>query len=238
MKKGNCKRNPEQLFVSTLGIKRNTMAPWKGKRPVGRPPGNKKNNLKITEKEQLFANLILENMLKTRKTKMSNTQAYRIAFNNYKCKESSAQVMASILLKSKRVNQYIQSRKKAAANRVEISVSRVLKGLLRIAEFDPRNFLDSKGRPIPIHKLPDDLALGSAGMEFNVHSRRTPTGQRKLTYYPKNIKHEARKPAWELIGQHLNMFDGNEQEETAQDFIKDIRSFADEVTAGIPGGKI
>jgi hypothetical protein len=153
-------------------------------------------------------------------------------------KEKSAQVYASKLLARPNVQQYIQDRKKAAANRVELSVSKVLTGLLRIAEFDPRKIFDDKGRPIPIHKLDDATALGISSIDFHITSKRLSSGRRKLIYTPKNIKTEARKPAWELLGTHMKMWQGEESGATAQDFVNEIREFADAVGAGVPGGKI
>jgi len=235
------KKRKRKAFVVN-GIKRNNPEayekPAPKKRPVGRPKGTTKNDIKITEKEQLFANLVLENLLKTRGHKMSNTDCYRLAYQSYKMKDASAQVTASKILNRPRVYAYIQQRKKAAAGRVEITTARVLRGLLRIAEFDPRRLLDKKGRPVPIHKLDDDTALGMAGLEFDRISKRTPSGRRKIIMLPKRIKHEARKPAWELLGHHLNMFAGAGNENTPEDFVQEIREFADTIAQGVPGGKI
>lgn len=207
------------------------------KRPVGRPKGSKKD-IHLKPKEQLFANLILENLLKTRGHKMSNTDCYRLAFKKYKIKDESAQVLSSNLVNTPKIQKYIQERKKAAAARVEITTSRVLRGLLRIAEFDIRKLVDKKGRPIPINKLDNDTALGLAGLEFERISSRTKMGRLKVSYVPKKIKNEARKPAWELLGTHLNMWSDINSDDTPKDFVNEVRSFADAVSNGVPGGVI
>ena len=241
------KRNKKECIVKNIkvikGIKRNNPGPYqklikKKKRPVGRPIGSTKNDIEITDKEQLFCNLYLENSMKKQKDRMSQTECYRIAFQNYKMKETSAQVTASNLLKKPKLKKYIQARKKKAANKVELTVSKVLKGLLRIVEFDIRDLFDKKGRPIPIHKLSREVALGINSVEFSAVSKRTPSGRRKISYYPKNIRNEARKPSWELLGTHLNMFSGESTENTPEDFVNDIRNFANSVLDGIPGGQI
>ena len=220
------------------GIARNNPGPFKAKRRPGRPRGSKKPRINLTEKEQLFANMILENMHKTKKTKMTNTECYRIAYQNFNAKDNSAQVMASNILTKPSIQQYMQERKREAANKVEITIARVLTGLLRIAEFDPRKLLTNKGKPIPIHKLDDDIALGMGGMNFKRDLTRTKSGRRKTVYYPSKVKHEARKPAWELLGTHLNMWDGDTTGESAQEFVSSIREFTDSIMQGIPGGQI
>jgi len=220
------------------GIKRNNPSPFKVKKKVGRPRGSKKPRIDLTEREQLFANLILENMNKTKKVKMTNTECFRIAYQNFKAKDTSAQVMASNIISKPHMQQYMQERKRGAANKVEITIARVLTGLLRIAEFDPRKLLTDKGKPIPIHKLDDDIALGMGGMNFKRDVRRTKSGNRKVTYYPSKVKHESRKPAWELLGTHLNMWDGDTTGESAQEFVSSVREFTDSIMQGIPGGQI
>jgi len=250
---------PKQKRVCIInGIKRNNPGPYKRpkkrkrgrpklkkkpgrpkkKRPVGRPPGSTKNDIEITTQEQLFCNLILENKMKPKKSRMTQTECYRIAYQNYKMKDSSAQVTASMILKRPKLKKYMQARKKKAAAKVELTVSKVLKGLLRIVEFDIRKLFDSKGRPIPIHKLPTDIALGISSVDLNAVSRRLPSGRRKITYYPKHIKNEARKPAWELLGNHLNMFNGEQGTTSPEEFVNGVRDFADSILDGIPGGQI
>lgn len=232
-------KNKGQKKIKRNGITRQNPWPYrKQKRRPGRPKGSTKKHININEQEQLFADLILENMHKTKKKKLNYSECYRIAYNNYKMKDASAQVTASKLASKPKIKQYIQERKRAAAGRVEITIARVLKGLLRIAEFDPRELFDKKGRPIPVHKLPKDVALGVSGLEISSVSRRLPSGRRKLTYYPKNVKHEARKPAWELLGTHIDMWAQNANTNTPQDFVNEIRSFADSLKDAIPGGQI
>lgn len=220
------------------GITRNNL--YKGtkpKRPVGRPPGSKKD-IKITLKEQMFCNLILENSTKPKGERLTQSECFRIAYSNYTMKDNSAQVTSSKLLKKPKLQRYIQQRKRAAAEKVDIKVSRVLTGLLRIAEFDPRKLMDKRGRPIPVHKLSDDIALGLSGMEFKRIINITPTGQRRVSYIPHKIKHEARKPAWELIGNYLNMFSGMNNQTSAEDFVSEMRQFANDIASMVPGGKI
>ena len=211
--------------------------PIKIQRSVGRPRLNT-NKIGLTETEQLFADLILENMLKSKPEKKTKLQCWYIASKKPKTKKTTASVYASNMYHKAEVQRYIQDRKKAAADRIEIKTGEVLRGLLRIANFDERMLFDSKGRPIPVHKLPDDIALAIAGTEFSRVSTRTPTGQRRVQYYTKKFKTESRKGAWELIGQHLNMWDSNVSEQTAEEFINDIRGFADSAAAMVPGGKI
>lgn len=211
--------------------------PIKVQRSVGRPR-TATNKIGLTETEQLFADLILENMLRSKPERKTKLQCWYIASKKPNTKKSTASVYASNMYHKPAVQQYIQDRKKAAANRVEIKTGEVLTGLLRIANFDERKLFDSKGRPIPVHKLPDDIALSIAGTEFTRVSTRTPTGRRRVLYYTKKFRTESRKAAWELIGQHLNMWDSNQTEQTAEEFIQDMRSFADSAAAMVPGGEI
>lgn len=231
-----------QKRIIKNGITRNGYWPYKiikkRKRPAGRPRGSIKNPIHITEWEQTFVELYLEQKTKPRKNRLNQTECYRIAFQNYKAKDTSAQVMASNLLTKPKIKKYIQDRRKAAAKKVDLGVTKVLKGLLRIAEFDPRKLLDKKGHPLPLHKLDDETALAISSLEFERVVTRTPSGRRKIKYIPKKVKHESRKPAWELLGTHLNMFTGGGNENTPQDFVNDVRKFADAVQSAVPGGQI
>lgn len=223
------------------GIIRNTPPGFKPfpkeKRPVGRPR-DPRNHIGLTGKEQLFADLILENMHRSKKERRTKLQCWRESHQNFKCKDNSASVYASKLFHNKKIQSYIQERKKAAAGRVEIKIADVLKGLLRIANFDVRKLFDSKGKLIPVHKLDDETALAITGMKFQKVAKRTPTGRKSIVYYPKEYKNESRKAAWELIGNHLNMFNNFNNETTAEDFVNEMRDFADSVSGMIPGGQV
>lgn len=201
-------------------------------------PGRKRKPIELQPSDQLFANLIIQNGQKSSSDKMSQADCYRVAFKKFNLSKPSLSVMASNKLKDPRIKAYIDDRKKAAARRVEIDITKVLKTLLRIVDFDIRKLFNNQGDKIPVHKLPDEIALAVSSMKFSKRTRQLPSGREKVYYVPLEVKTESRKAAIELIGQYLSMWDGKGTERTADKFVNDLRQFADKLTPGIPGGTI
>lgn len=201
-------------------------------------PGPKRKPIELSPSDQLFANLIIQNGQKSSKDRMSQTDCYRVAFQKFDLTKASCAVMATNKLKDPRVKAYIDDRKKAAARRVEIDITKVLKVLLRIVDFDVRKLFTSQGDKIPVHKLPDEVALAVSSMKFSQRTRTLPSGRKKTFFVPQEVKTESRKSAIELIGQYLSMWDGKGTDRSPDKFVNDLRQFADKITPGIPGGQV
>jgi len=218
------------------------------KRP-GRPPGSKNkttDEITLNRNELLFANLICENLLRSKKDNLTNWQCYKIAYPGVK--DSSAKVLSSLLYTTPRIQEYVQKRKQQAAKKAEVHIKDVLLGLLRIAKFDHRKLLTDTGKPIQnLKNMDDSTALAIAGLDWDniavtINDGKTKEGKQKtkriVRTYLKSIKTESRLRAWELLGQYLNMFNGRIPTKTAQEYVNDVRQFADLITNGVPGGKV
>lgn len=204
----------------------------KEKRRVGRP---KKNlDILLTEREQCFADLILDNLYRSSKKKLPQYQCYMKAWPEVT--EASAHVLATKLLKKEAIQDYIKARKKAAAKRVELNVEMVLRGLLRIAMFDPRRLYKENGHLKRIIDLDDDTALAIHGIKYRNIQLGRGTKKRIKTVID-SVQTESRKQAWELLGTHLNMWEGNTNT-SPEEFVNDVRTFAVGVQNAVPGGKI
>lgn len=211
---------------------------------AGRPKGSKNKDpeiITLNENEQLFADLICENLLRSKTEKLSNWRCYQKAYPGIK--DASAKVLASLLLKTPKVQSYIQRRKRRAAERAEVKIKDVLRGLLRIATFDHRKLLTDSGKPISNFKNVDDAtAMAISEIDFDYVlvplSKDKKNNKRKIQYVIKKIKTESRLRAWELIGQYLKMFDGQGASSTPQEYVKQIRDFANAISSGVPGGKL
>lgn len=220
-------------------MKRSTPKPTVRNKP-GRPPGAKnkdQHEITLNNKEQLFADLICEQLLRTKKERLSNGMCYSKAYPGVK--QSSANALSSLLLKTPRIHDYIQARKKAAAKRTELKVSKVIEGLLRIATFDHRKLLTEKGRVISNFKNIDDAtAMAISGLDFENIVVKISRNKQTIRQRVKTIKTESRLRAWELLGQYLKMFDGQGTAKSPQEYVDDMREFANIVAAGVPGGKL
>ena len=200
--------------------------------PVGRP--KTKQSILLSEKEQCFADLILENMHRSKKVKLPQYQCYMKAYPEVT--EKSARVLASKLVKVQKIQDYIQARKKAAADRVELNVDMVLRGLLRIAMFDPRKLYKENGHMKKIPDLDDDTALGIHGIKFsNMYIGKGKN--KRIKSVLDSVQTESRKAAWDLLGTHLSMWDGNTST-SPEEFVDDVRTFASTLKEAVPGGEI
>jgi phage terminase small subunit len=78
-------------------------------------------------------------------------------------KETTARTEASKLLAKPNVAVAVQAQRARLVEKMELTSERVLREVARLAFFDPRKLLDSKGNPLPIED--DDTAAAVAGVE-------------------------------------------------------------------------
>lgn len=190
----------------------------------------KKNRRRLlTVKQQAFADLYIPG-------DKPNYECYMAVYNTKNQKQASEQ--ASILLSKPHVKEYIKRYREKGARRVEIKVADVLQGLLRIATFDHRKLEDENGKFIQsIKGLDDDTALAITEVEYQtVYEQKGKI--RKPKQIIKKIKSESKANAWKMIGDYLDMFNGEGNKQSPQEFINDVREFADQVSEGVPGGEI
>ena len=130
----------------------------------------------------------------------SKTQsaAYRLAYpSTIRWKDKSVHERASRFAAEVKVRSRIQELKDAQLERHGASIDRVIQELTRVAFLDPRRFYDEKGKLLPVHLLPDDIAAALG--EFTIEQ--TPTG-----VITKKIKAVSKLHAVELLGKWFKMW--------------------------------
>lgn len=92
---------------------------------------------------------------------------------------------------------HLKAYAKALEARAANLTDRVIGGFRTISEADPRLAFDAGGKLLPIHKLPDSIAMASAGVEVAVDDDGEATTKLRLN---------SRDRALESLGRHLGMF--------------------------------
>lgn len=105
------------------------------------------------------------------------------------------------LLRNVEIASAVQAHMDKRAGAIEISATRVLQEIAKMAFFDPRKLLNDDGSPKKISELDDETAMAVAGMEI-VTKGNDDVGfadilKIKLTDKTKNL---------ELLGRHLKLF--------------------------------
>lgn len=165
-------------------------------------------------------------------------ECYMQAYPRIKKKEYAA-VSACNLLKKPHVKEYIDEIREAVKEKTKITQEQAVLGYERIAKFDHRKLYDKDKKPLHIADLDDDTAMGLHSIEFSTYQvKKKIKGKTKVQtkVYLKNIKTEGRKAAWDSICNLLGF--NKENEGTAEDFVKDVRGFAENINEAIPGGEI
>lgn len=110
-------------------------------------------------------------------------------------------VLGSRVRKLAHVAAAIDAAMKSRRERVEVKQDEVLRALLRLMNVDLRKAYDAEGRPLPVHQLPDDVALALAGVEtFHEYVAGVPVGE------VRKLKLGDRARAVDLAMKHLGLF--------------------------------
>lgn len=206
----------------------------------------KDENAKLTPKELKFVDLYLSN--EGNSTPLHNYECYMQVFTKVKAK-ASARAASGKLLARPHVKRYIKEQenqiKQKILNKITITREEVIQGLKRIALFDERNLYDDNYRLKHIKDLDDDTALalntikyGNYKIKKTIKKGDVIIKKEIIKQYVAELKGEARKPAWELLGKHLNMFEEKQQQGSPEEFVTGVRTFAEGIEDGIPGGKL
>ncbi len=153
------------------------------------PTASSAKQPELTHKQALFAREYLVDL--------NGTQAAIRA--GYSKKTAASQ--AERLLRNVEIQRFVQAGMDKRAGAIEISATRVLQEIAKMAFFDPRKLLNDDGSPKKISELDDETAMAVAGMEI-VTKGNDDVGfadilKIKLTDKTKNL---------ELLGRHLKLF--------------------------------
>ena len=112
----------------------------------------------------------------------------------------SAHATASRWLKMDKVSRIIEAAKARTIAKIEaryeVTQERVLLEMARLAYYNPQDYFDEYGKPIPIQHLPRDLAAAVVSVDHRT------VGKKTQTVY----KLANKEGALAKLGQHLNMF--------------------------------
>ena len=134
----------------------------------------------------------------------NGTRAYKVAYPKV-TKDETAAAAATRMLKNVKVDAYIKTKQAAMAAKYEITQERVLEEYAKLAFLNPKAFYNDKGGLIPIHELPDDVAVALTGID--VKEIFIGKGEkRKQIGHIKKINFSDKKGALDSVGKHLGMF--------------------------------
>lgn len=115
--------------------------------------------------------------------------------------KKTAASQAERLLRNVEIASAVQAHMDKRAGAIEISATRVLQEIAKLAFFDPRKLLNSDGSPKPIQELDDETAMAVAGIDI------VTKGNDDLGYADiLKIKLADKSKNLELLGRHLKLF--------------------------------
>lgn len=116
---------------------------------------------------------------------------------------------------------YLQEKTDAVASEADITQERVLKEVARIGLFDARKLFDSRGNPLPITELDDDVAAAIAGIKV----RELPIGDdgqmATITEYKIADKNSALEKLMKFLGAYEK--DNTQKAKTLAELIAEVR---------------
>jgi len=143
----------------------------------------------LTPKQQMFVREYLVDL-------NAKQAAIRAGYSAKTAEEQSYQ-----LIRKTSVQRAIQAGMDKRAVSVDISATRVLNEIAKLAFFDPRKLLNDDGTPKRVHELDDETAAAVAGIEI------VTKGNDDLGYADiLKIKLADKSKNLELLGRHLKLF--------------------------------
>jgi len=115
-------------------------------------------NMSKEQRVEIFAQAIVEGK--------TQSDAFRLAYPKSKnWKEKSVHERASVFAKTIKVQSRVQELKNVQLERHGATIDRVIQELSRIAFFNPKMLLGKNGKPLPLHELPDEVAVALSVVE-------------------------------------------------------------------------
>jgi phage terminase small subunit len=114
----------------------------------------------------------------------------------------TAKANASRLLADANVRSRVEHLAREALAGEKMNAMQVLAGMARIASVDPRRAFDENGALLPIHQLPDDIALAVQSVEVV----ELDGGPKSVPMLVKKLKFNDRLGALRDLGKHFRLF--------------------------------
>lgn len=122
--------------------------------------------------------------------------------------KKTASSIAHELLKKPEIQAYLQSKKKKATKKAELSQKRVLLELARISFSDIRNYFNEDGTPKKISELTDEAAAALASSDIEIRAGRIVKGKAQEPSVTINrLKLWDKMKALEMLAKHYHIFD-------------------------------
>lgn len=149
---------------------------------------------KLNKRQKVFVQEYLKDL--------NATAAYKRA--GFKASGHSAETNAARLLRNAEVSKAIQAGMDARAKRAELDSDQILKEIGRLSYINPKKLFDAQGRLLPIHQLPDEIAVCISSLD--VVTTRVPGSDPVEVEYTTKIKFWDKRGSLELLGKHQKLF--------------------------------
>jgi len=126
--------------------------------------------------------------------------AIRAGYSSRTAKEQASRLLENALVRAE-VNRHLG----AILKRSIVSAEEVLRGLLRIAEFDIRTLYNNNNALKPVSEWPEEAGRVLLGLEVD-EIWDGDGSQRKVIGETRKVKFESRTPALIALGRHLKLF--------------------------------
>jgi phage terminase small subunit len=154
---------------------------------------------RLTDKQEIFCQKVVEGK--------SLSDAYRIAYNTKKMKDTTINRNAFELSNNSKITTRLEELRQRAMDKHDVTVEDVIREIMKIAFLNTQDLFDDKGELIPIHLLPRDTAAAVASMEVTLSKIvNGKEGSADEYEYLKKIKTNDKLKGLELLGRYLAMF--------------------------------
>lgn len=116
--------------------------------------------------------------------------------------QKTAMQQGSRLLSIAKIAQAVASGKQQQLAKAELTATRVLEELRRVAFLDPGKFYDPKGRLLPVHELDEEVRACLAGLEVARANLNVTDGKRDDEWLHK-IRYYDKLKALEILAKHF-----------------------------------
>lgn len=132
--------------------------------------------------------------------------AYRKAYNvGENTKPEVVWVKASELLRDGKVSVRVRDLQEQRNQHFAATKDKILRGVLYIADYDPREIMDDHGNVLPPEHWPEHIAKAVEGIDV-FEEFQGKGANRQFIGYTKKIRFAKRLPAWRLLGLEQRMF--------------------------------